>query len=130
MLLQSRVGNGSSGRVTSSRNGRRAGGMRISARHLLLGEWWTADVENLERAIGRFKADANVANNCEVVFFEIAGDAYLHCNVTHRHATKTVTGWAGPGRVPNGFVHNRRFGDTPHKDIVRQIRDMVFAARV
>jgi hypothetical protein len=130
LLPQSRVGNGSSERVTSSQNGRREGTMRISARHQLLSDSWTADVANLEWAIGRFKADSNVGNNGEVVFFEIAGDGHLHCNVTHRHATKTVTEWAGPGHVPDGFVHHRRFGDTPHSDIVRQIRDMVFAARV
>jgi hypothetical protein len=130
MLPQSRVGHGSSGRVTSSQNGRRQGATQISAKHQLLSDSWTEEVENLERAIGCFKADPNVANNCEVVLFEIAGDEHLHCNVTHRHATEAVTGWAGPGQVPDGFVHNRRFGDTPHGDIVRQIRDMVFAARV
>jgi hypothetical protein len=104
--------------------------MAISARHHLLSDSWTADVENLESAIGRFKADSNVANNCEVVFFEIVGDGHLHCNVTHRHATKTVSGWAGPGRVPDGFVHNRRFGNMPHSDMVRHIRDMIFAPRL
>lgn len=130
MLPQSRVGNGSYGRVTSSPNGGREGTMRISARHQLLSDSWTADVEDLEWAIGRFKSNSNVANNCEVVLFEIVGDEHLHCNVTHRHATKTITGWAGPGHVPDGFVHNRRFGDTPQHDIVRHIREMVFAARV
>jgi len=102
----------------------------ISARHHLLSDSWTADVENLERAIGRFRADPNAANNCEVVFFEIVGDGELHCNVTHRHATRTVSGWAGPGHVADGFVHNRRFGDAPHDDMIQHIRDMVFAARV
>jgi hypothetical protein len=71
-----------------------------------------------------------VENNCDVVFFEIVGDEHLHCNVTHRHATKTVGGWAGPGRVPGGFVHNRRFGDTSQNDMIRHIRHMVCAARV
>jgi len=104
--------------------------MAISARHQPLSDSWTADVENLEWAIGRFSADSAVANNCEVVFFEIAGDESLHCNVTHRHETKTVTGWAGPGRVPDGFVHSRRFGDMPQKDMIRHIRDMVLAARI
>ncbi|HEY0874897.1 MAG TPA: hypothetical protein VGD94_15600 [Vicinamibacterales bacterium] len=130
MLPQSRVGNGSSGRLISSQHGRHAGAAWISARHQLLSDSWMGDVEKLERAIGRFKVDSNVANDCEVVFFEIAGDGHLHCNVTHRHETKAVTGWAGPGHVPDGFVHNRRFGDIPHNDMVRQIRDMVFAARV
>jgi hypothetical protein len=102
---------------------------RISTRHQLLSDAWTADVEHLEGAVGRFTAGSQVANQCEVVFFEIAGDPHLHCNVTHRHATKPVAGWAGPGHVATGFVHNRRFADTPHNDIVRQIRDVVFAAR-
>ena len=104
--------------------------MAISSRHQLLSDSWTADVENLEMAIGRFKTDRHTANNCEVVFFEIVGDEHLHCNVTHRHATKTVSGWAGPGHVPDGFVHNRRFGDTSQHDMLRHIRDMVFAASV
>jgi len=104
--------------------------MTISARHQLLGDSWTANVENLEWAIGHFETDRNVANNCEVVFFEIAGDEHLHCNVTHRHATKTASGWAGPGHVPAGFVHNRRFGDTSQTEMIRRIRDMVFAAQI
>lgn len=131
MLPHSRIGNGASRRLASSPNGRREGAVRISARHQLRsGSRRTADVENLEWAIGRFEAEGNVASDCEVSLFEIVGDEYLHCNVTHRHATKTVTGWAGPGHVPDGFVHNRRFGDTPQKDIIRHIRDMVFAAPV
>lgn len=116
--------------MTSSRNDRRNGATRISSRHQLLGNSWTADVASLEWAIGRFKDNSEVADDCEVVFFEIAGDEHLHCNVTHRHATKTIAGWAGPGRVAGGFVHNRRFGDTSPSAIVRHVRDMVFAARV
>ena len=105
--------------------------MGISIRHRLLSDSRrTADVERLELAIGRFKADPDVANNCEVAFFEMVGDEHLHCNVTHRHATKSITGWAGPGHVLDAFVHNRRFGDAPHSEVLRHIRDMVFAARV
>ena len=130
MPLTSRVGNGSSGRRPSSQYGLRGDAMAISARHQLLSDAWTADVEDLESAIGRFEPDPNGPNNCEVVFFEIAGDGNLHCNVTHRHATRTVSGWAGPGHVPEGFVHNRRFADTPQRDMIRHIRDMVFAARL
>jgi hypothetical protein len=130
MLPKSPVGNRPSGRLASAQNGHRGGATAISARHQLLSDTWTADVENLEWAIGRFKPDPNVVNNCEVVFFEIVGDGHLHCNVTHRHATKTVTGWAGPGNMPGGFVHNRRFGDTSQNDMIRHIRDMVCAARV
>jgi hypothetical protein len=130
MLPKLQVGHGTVRPVLSSRNDRGEGATRISARHQLLTDFWAADVESLEWAIARFKADSSVATISDVAFFEIAGDEHLHCNVTHRHATKTVPGWAGPGHVPDGFVHNRRFGDTPHSDIVRQIRDMVFAGRV
>ena len=130
MLPQSRIGNGLSGRLASSSSGRRKGPMRIAARHQLLSDSWTADVENLEWAIGHFESGSNAATSCEVVFFEIAGDEHLHCNVTHRYPTKTVAGWAGPGHVRGGFVHNRRFADTPHNDMIRHIRAMVSAARV
>jgi len=130
MPPKSRVGSGSSGPLASLKKGRLGGAMAISARHQLLGDSWTADVEDLEKMIGRFKTDRHPANNCEVVFFEIAGDGHLHVNVTHRHATKTVSGWAGPGHMPHGFVHNRRFRDTPHNEMIRRIRDMVFAARI
>ena len=68
MPPQSRVENGSSGRLAPSQNGLRGGAMAISARHQLLSDSWTADVESLESAIGRFKIDRNTANNCEVVF--------------------------------------------------------------
>jgi hypothetical protein len=104
--------------------------MAISARHHLLTDSWTSDVEDLETAIGRFKTDRNVVNQCEVMFFEIAGDGQLHVNVTHQHATKTVSGWAGPGHIPDGFIHNRRFGDTTLNEMIRHIRDMVFAVSV
>jgi hypothetical protein len=130
MLQNSRSGNNSSGHLPPFQNGSQERAMRISARHQLLSDSWTADVEELEWAIGRFKVGPDVATNCQVAFFEMVGDERLHCNVTHRHATKSVIGWAGPGRVAGGFVHNRRFGDTPQKEIVRHIRDMVFAARI
>ena len=130
MLTLFPPGHASSRPVPPFRNGRRDGAMRISARHRLLGGFWTSSVESLERAISRFKADSRLASTCDVVFFEIDGDEHLHCNVTHRHATKTVSGWAGPGRVPDGFVHNRRFGNMPHSDMVRHIRDMIFAPRL
>jgi hypothetical protein len=129
MPSQSRVGTGARARP-AAQYGRRGAAMAISASHQLLSDSWTAVVENLERAIGRFKTDRNAANNCEVVFFEIVGDEQLHCNVTHRHATKTIGGWAGPGHVREGFVHNRRFGATSRKHMIRHIRAMVFAAQV
>ena len=93
---------------------------------LLTGDW-TADVAAVETAIRRFKADGPLAGACHVVFFEIAGDDQLHVNVTHQHPMAVVRGWAGPGRLPDGFVHNRRFGDMPQSEVVRHILDMVFA---
>ena len=118
MRRNSHVGTGSSKRLASPQEQQLSSSRR------------NADVEKLERAIGGFTADASVANNCEIALFEIVGDEYIHCNVTHQHLTKTVTGWAGPGHVAQGFVHNRRFADTPHRDMVRHIREMAFAARV
>ena len=126
MLPKSGANNVSSGRLASARTGAQ-GATAISGRSHLLTDSWTADVQRLEWAIRGFP---DVVNNCDVALFEIDADEHLHCNVTHRHATKTATGWSGPGHVADGFVHNRRFGDTPHNDMVRHIRDMVFAARV
>src|SRR5688572_11998588 len=77
--------------------GRGEGARAISARHQLLSDSWTAEVQALEAAIGRFRTDKNPPNTCQVVFFEIAGDEHLHVNVTHKYATKSVRGWAGPG---------------------------------
>jgi hypothetical protein len=130
MPPKSLVGNRSSGPVASHQNGRGEVAMAISARHHLLSDSWTSDVEKLERAIGRFNADWDMANNCEIVCFEIAGDEHLHVNVTHKYATKSLRGWAGPGSIPGGFIHNRRFGDTSQNDMIRNIRNMVCAARV
>ena len=103
---------------------------RVTTEHKLLTGSWTADVEALEAAIGRFAADRPLTNDCRVVFFEIVRDDHLHVNVTHRHRTLAVRGWAGPASVAEGFVHNRTFGDTPPSRIVRHIRDMVFAPRI
>jgi hypothetical protein len=103
---------------------------RVSARHALLSDSWTADVEALEGAIARFRSDGNPTNYCEVVCFEIAGDEHLHVNVTHRYATKAISGWAGPGKMPDGVVHNRRFGDASQSEMIKHVRDMVFATRM
>jgi hypothetical protein len=104
--------------------------MGITTTHNLLTTSWTADVAALETAIGRFRPDRSAPNDCRIVFFEIVRDGYLHVNVTHRHQTKAVRGWAGPASLPEGFVHNRTFGDTPPSRIARQIRQMVFATRI
>jgi hypothetical protein len=127
----SRLGSGSHKPLNaSSQNNRRRSGTAVSARHISLTDSWTARVDALERAITGFKPDGRSTNTCEVVFFEIPGDEHLHVNVTHRYATRVVSGWAGPGSIPDGFVHSRTFGDTPPSEIMRHIRDMVFAARI
>lgn len=101
----------------------------ITATHKLLTGSWTADVEALEAAIGDFTADGAATNDSQIVCFELARDADLHVNITHKFVTKPVTGWAGPGSVPAGFVHTRTFGDRQRGQMLRQIRDMVCAAR-
>jgi hypothetical protein len=126
-----RVGNGSHKSPNdSSQSDRHGGTAAISARHTLLSDSWTAQVEALEVAIREFRSHGHLTNICEVVFFEIPGDQHLHVNVTHRYATKVVSGWAGPGSIPDGFVHSRTFCDTPQNEMMRQIRDMVFAPRI
>jgi hypothetical protein len=101
----------------------------ITTGHRLLTGSWTADVEAAEAAIRRFVSDPSSTDSCHVAFFEVAGDGRLHVNVTHRHATTAVSGWAGPGSVPDGFVHNRTFSDAQSRQMTRHIRNMVFATR-
>jgi hypothetical protein len=101
----------------------------VTTAHKLLTDSWTADVKALETAVGRFATDRSLTNRCHVVFFEI-GDGRLHVNVTHRHQTRAVRGWAGPASLREGFVHNRMFADAAPRRMVRQIRDMVFAERI
>ncbi len=103
--------------------------MPITTGHTLLTGSWTANVEAVETAIRRFALDGSPTANCHVALFEIVGDGRLHVNVTHRYATKAVSGWAGPGRVPDGFVHNRTFSNKQSSQMIRHIRDMVFVAR-
>jgi len=111
----------------SFKNGGREGAGVVTTKHTLRTSSWTADVETMETAIGRLTADRPIANDCQVVFFEIAGDDQLHVNVTHQHPALAVRGWAGPARVPDGFVHNRRFGNTTPSQMMRHIRDMILA---
>ena len=100
--------------------------MTITATHKLATESWTADVEVVETAIRRFRSSSN---DCQVRLFEVAGDRHLHVNVTHKSPTTTAPGWSGPASLPQGFVHNRRFSE-PTSQIVRHIRNMVFAAPI
>lgn len=105
--------------------------MTITTTHKLLTGSWTADVEAVETAVGRFKTDHAPSNDCQVVLFEMVRDRQLHVNVTHKYPTKSVRGWAGPASLPQGFVHNRTFSEAqPTGQIVRHIRDMVFAAPI
>jgi len=104
--------------------------MAITTRHTLLTGSWNADVATMETAIGHFKADGRSRNDCQVVFFEIVRDGHLHVNVTHKHPTKEVRGWAGPANVAGGVLHNRTFAVTAPTRMLRQIRDMVLAARI
>jgi hypothetical protein len=103
--------------------------MPITTTHSLLTDSWTDHVHVIEKAIGRFGASRDVTKDCQVALFEIVRDDHLHVNVTHKYATRTMPGWAGPAVLPSGFVHNRTFGDTQPNDIIRHIRQMVFAAR-
>jgi hypothetical protein len=100
-----------------------------TTRNLLTGSW-TADVDALELAIGRLTSRRPLTNDCRVALFEVIGDGNLHVNVTHRHETQAPKGWAGPAVLPQGFVHNRTFGDMAPTQIIGHIRQMVFSPRI
>ena len=105
--------------------------MAITTAHKLLTDSWKEHVEIVETAVRRFRAGHAANNDCQVVLFEMPRDPQLHVNVTHKHRTKGVPGWAGPGNLPAGFVHNRTFSEEQPADrIVRHVRDMVFAEAV
>lgn len=114
----------------SSEDTQRERPVGIVARHTLLTDDWTGDVQIIETAIRHFAAERPFTNDCQVVLFEIADDRHLHVNVTHRHPTVEVIGWAGPGSLAEGHVHNRLFGAIAPSRIIRHIHDMVFAARI
>jgi hypothetical protein len=102
---------------------------RLSSTRRLLSASWAADVDAIETAMSRFEDGHPLAGDCQVAFFEIAADERLHVNVTHRHPTKEIRGWAGPASTPDGFVTNRTFSAVPTARIVRHLRDMIFAAQ-
>jgi hypothetical protein len=106
---------------------RKASVQHANSHHKLLTDAWTADVQTLERGIGKFGVPP--AREYHVALFELEGDSTLHVNVTHKLKTKPVKGWSGPGVSATGFIHNRRFEATPTAEILRNIRDMVFAGR-
>jgi hypothetical protein len=104
--------------------------MNITTTRNLRTGLWKAEVDALEVAIGRLKSRGSQTDDCRVALFEVIGDGNLHVNVTHQHQTSAPNGWAGPAVLPQGFVHNRTFGDVPPNQIVRHIREMVYSARV
>lgn len=95
----------------------------------LLTAAWTKDVRAVVTAVRGFRSRRALKTSCRVVLFELEGDRLLHVNVTHEHPTSTPSGWSGPGIISEGFVHNRRFSTTQPREIVRKIREMVFAPR-
>jgi len=101
---------------------------RLSSTRRLPGASWACCVDAVEAGIRRFNEAHPLASDCQVAFFEVASDETLHVNVTHRQLTKPISGWAGPGRTSDGFVHNRTFA-APTAQILRHVRDMVFADR-
>jgi hypothetical protein len=108
--------------------GNHGGGTAVTTEHSLLTTAWTADVRTLEAAIGLFASEQPLPSDCQVVMFEIEGDNQLHVNVVHQTPhTDVVHGWSGPGQLPAGSVYSRRFGDTPPAQIIRHIRNVVFA---
>lgn len=92
----------------------------------LITDAWEADVQTLEAGIREFGAPPAPAH---ISIFEMAGDPCLHVNVTHTHETKSVKGWAGPGVLADGFVHNRTFESASTDRILDAIRRMVLAPR-
>jgi hypothetical protein len=114
----------------ASDESRRRNPRAVTTTHKLLTDSWIADVETLETAIERFNADASLQNECQVVFFEIVRDGDLHVNVTHRYPTRAVSGWAGPANIATGYVHNRTFDGSQPRQMLRRIRDVIFAERI
>jgi hypothetical protein len=102
----------------------------VTTSHKLLTGSWTAEVERLETAVERFKVSGATDNPCRISLFEVVRGGPLHVNVTHKYLTRTVPGWAGPGQLRHGFVHNRTFSTARAGRTIRHILDMVSARRV
>ena len=100
---------------------------RFSLTRNLRGGSWTACVDAIGTALWRFKDSHAVASDCTMAFFDTTADQALHVNVTHQHRTKRVEGWTGPGETAGGFVYNRTFAHSATPQILRHVRDMVFA---
>ena len=105
---------------------KKIGVRHANSHHALLTDAWTMNVQKLERGIGEFVTPPSLQYH--VSLFEMRDDGTLHVNVTHRQEMKPAKGWSGPGVSANGFVHNRRFDAMSTEEILRAIREMVFAA--
>jgi len=101
----------------------------LQAEQKLVTRAWIDEVGVVMSAIRGFTHRRRLQTDCRVVLFELAGDPELHVNVTHDHPTTSPAGWSGPGVVPGGFVHNRRFDRGQPSAIARHIHAMVFAPR-
>jgi|SRR5689334_24217781 hypothetical protein len=105
----------------------RTGAGRLSSTRSRLSASWDADVDAIEQEIWRMTDEHPLSSDCTVAYFEIATDQKLHVNVTHQRQTREIRGWAGPARTADGFVHNRTFAAMPPPQIVRRVREMIFA---
>ena len=101
---------------------------RFSLTRNLIGGSWTKCVDAIGTALWHFEARHSLATDCTMAFFNTVDDEALHVNVTHPHRTKRIRGWTGPGETAGGFVYNRTFEAAPTPQILRHVRDMVFAA--
>lgn len=104
--------------------------MAITTTRHLLTRTWAADVDACDAAIGRLRSKRTAAEECRVAFFEIPADSQLHVNVTHRQLTRAPAGWIGPAVLPEGYVHNRTFASVESRELLRDVKEMVFAGKV
>jgi hypothetical protein len=101
----------------------------LTTSHALLTDAWTKDVSALQAALGRIEKGGGLSGDCRVTFFEVAGDAQLHVEVAHRAAAGNMNGSSGAGSISERVVHNRAFSRLPRYQVLREIREMVFARR-
>ena len=101
----------------------------LTTTHALLTDAWTKDVNALQAALGRIEKGAGLSSDCRVTFFEVAGDAQLHVEVAHRPTAGNVNGSSGAASTSERVVHNRAFGRVPRYQVLRELREMVFAGR-
>lgn len=99
--------------------------LAIDTRQALLTGAWTDDVKVLRAALGRATADDRICIDCAVTFFEVAGDEALHVTVAHRSSGSAPSGAAASATLAEGV--SRSFPRMPRYQVLRQIREMVFA---